>query len=107
MLGAEIAICSANPLSTQDDVAAFLYSEGIRIFAWRGQSERQYRECIKRVLQSRPDILTDDGGDLHIAAHKLGTTRFYGGTEENHYRCEEVRDITINETPEISCDSGE
>jgi len=37
MLGAEIAICSANPLSTQDDVAAFLYSEGIRIFAWRGQ----------------------------------------------------------------------
>ncbi|HMH09934.1 MAG TPA: adenosylhomocysteinase, partial [Candidatus Nitrosopolaris rasttigaisensis] len=82
MLGAEIAICSANPLSTQDDVAAFLYSEGIRIFAWRGQSERQYRECIKSVLQFRPDILTDDGGDLHIAAHKLRKTRFYGGTEE-------------------------
>ena len=82
MLGAEIAICSANPLSTQDDVAAFLHSEGIRIFAWRGQSERQYRECIKSVLQFRPDILTDDGGDLHIAAHKLRKTRFYGGTEE-------------------------
>jgi adenosylhomocysteinase len=82
MLGAEIAICSANPLSTQDDVAAFLYSEGIRIFAWRGQSERQYRECIKSVLQFRPDILTDDGGELHIAAHKLRKIRFYGGTEE-------------------------
>jgi adenosylhomocysteinase len=82
MLGANIAICSANPLSTQDDVAAFLYSKGIRIFAWRGQSERQYRECIKSVLQFRPDILTDDGGDLHIAAHKLRTTQFYGGTEE-------------------------
>ncbi len=82
MLGADIAICSANPLSTQDDVAAFLYSKGIRIFAWRGQSERQYRECITSVLQFRPDILTDDGGDLHIAAHKLRTTQFYGGTEE-------------------------
>jgi adenosylhomocysteinase len=82
MLGAEIAICSANPLSTQDDVAAFLSSQGIRIFAWRGQSERQYRTCIKSVLQFRPDILTDDGGDLHIAANKLRTTRFYGGTEE-------------------------
>ncbi|MFZ0511372.1 MAG: adenosylhomocysteinase [Candidatus Nitrosopolaris sp.] len=82
MLGAEIALCSANPLSTQDDVAAFLSSEGIRIFAWRGQSERQYRECIKSVLQFRPDILTDDGGDLHLAAHKLRTTRFSGGTEE-------------------------
>ena len=82
MLGAEIAICSANPLSTQDDVAAFLSSQGIRIFAWRGQSERQYRTCIKSVLQFRPDILTDDGGDLHIAASKLRTTRFYAGTEE-------------------------
>jgi adenosylhomocysteinase len=82
MLGAEIAICSANPLSTQDDVAAFLSSQGIRIFAWRGQSERQYRTCIKNVLQFRPDILTDDGGDLHIAANKLRTTRFYAGTEE-------------------------
>jgi len=82
MLGAEIAICSANPLSTQDDVAAFLSSQGIRIFAWRGQSERQYRTCIKSVLQFRPDILTDDGGDLHIAANKLRTTRFYAGTEE-------------------------
>ena len=82
MLGAEIAICSANPFSTQDDVAAFLSSQGIRIFAWRGQSERQYRTCIKSVLQFRPDILTDDGGDLHIAANKLRTTRFFGGTEE-------------------------
>ena len=82
MLGAEIAICSANPLSTQDDVAAFLSSQGIRIYAWRGQSQRQYRTCIKSVLQFGPDILTDDGGDLHIAANKLRTTRFHGGTEE-------------------------
>jgi adenosylhomocysteinase len=82
MLGAEIAICSANPLSTQDDVAAFLSSQGIRIFAWRGQSEMEYRTCIMSVLQFRPDILTDDGGDLHIAANKLRTTRFYAGTEE-------------------------
>ncbi|MGB8934035.1 MAG: adenosylhomocysteinase [Candidatus Nitrosopolaris sp.] len=81
MLGAEIALCSANPLSTQNDIAAFLSSKGIRVFAWRGQSERQYRECIKSVLQFQPDILTDDGGDLHMAAHKL-RTRFSGGTEE-------------------------
>jgi adenosylhomocysteinase len=82
-LGADISICSANPLSTQDDVAAFMFTEGVRIFAWRGQSENQYQESIKRVLQSKPNILTDDGGDLHTAAHKLKTkSRFYGGTEE-------------------------
>ncbi|MFL6337559.1 MAG: adenosylhomocysteinase, partial [Nitrososphaeraceae archaeon] len=28
-LGAEIALCSANPLSVQDDIAAFLASEGV------------------------------------------------------------------------------
>lgn len=81
MLGADIAICSANPLSTQNDIAAFLSSEGIKVFGWRGQSESQYRECIQNVLQFQPDILTDDGGDLHMAAHKL-KTRFSGGTEE-------------------------
>ncbi|MGA9152264.1 MAG: adenosylhomocysteinase [Candidatus Nitrosopolaris sp.] len=81
MLGAEIAICSANPLSTQNDIAAFLSSEGIKVFAWRGQSESQYRECIQSILQFQPDILTDDGGDLHMAAHKI-KTRFSGGTEE-------------------------
>lgn len=83
MLGADIAVCSANPLSTQDDVAAFMFTEGIRVFAWRGQSENQYQESIKSVLQSKPDILTDDGGDMHTAAHKLKTrSQFYGGTEE-------------------------
>ena len=35
-LGADIALCSANPLSAQDDIAAFLSSEGINTFAWRG-----------------------------------------------------------------------
>jgi len=81
ILGADIAICSANPLSTQNDIAAFLSSEGIKVFAWREQSESQYRECIQNVLQFQPDILTDDGGDLHMAAHKL-EARFSGGTEE-------------------------
>ncbi|MGB0025348.1 MAG: adenosylhomocysteinase, partial [Nitrososphaeraceae archaeon] len=33
-LGAEVAICSANPLSVQDDIAAFLSSEKILTYAW-------------------------------------------------------------------------
>jgi adenosylhomocysteinase len=39
LLGADIAVCSANPLSVQDDIAAFLSSEGIITFAWRGEQK--------------------------------------------------------------------
>ncbi len=81
-LGAEIAICSANPLSVQNDVAAFLSSQGIRTFAWRGETKEEYDQCISSVLDTKPDIVTDDGGDLHTAAHKSRTKSIVGGTEE-------------------------
>lgn len=81
-LGAEIAICSANPLSAQDDIAAFLYDEGMNIYAWRGETEAQYRQCIQNVVKFRPAMITDDGGDLHTAAHKQKTGSVVGGTEE-------------------------
>ena len=81
-LGAEIAICSANPLSTQDDIAAFLASEGIKVFAWRGETKSEYEDCIKKVLEFCPEIITDDGADLHVAAHKSNIKSIVGGTEE-------------------------
>jgi adenosylhomocysteinase len=81
-LGAEIAICSANPLSAQDDIAAFLYGEGISVYAWRGETGAQYRQCIRDVLASRPAIVTDDGADLHVAAHRQKAGGIVGGTEE-------------------------
>jgi adenosylhomocysteinase len=80
-LGAEIALCSANPLSVQDDIAAFLSSEGINTFAWRGETKREYDECIDSVLKFQPNIITDDGSDLHIAANKA-KVKIFGGSEE-------------------------
>jgi adenosylhomocysteinase len=82
LLGADIAICSANPLSTNDEVAAFLYSKGIRTFAWKDQTKDEYDDCINKVLQSNPNIITDDGADLHTAAHMRADFRIFGGTEE-------------------------
>lgn len=80
-LGADVALCSANPLSVQDDIAAFLSSEGITTFAWRGETKREYDECINSVLKFRPNIITDDGSDLHIAANKT-KVKIFGGSEE-------------------------
>lgn len=81
-LGAEIAVCSANPLSAQDDIAAFLNDEGMQVYAWRGETEAQYRQCIQNVVRFRPVIVTDDGGDLHAAAHRHKVKDIVGGTEE-------------------------
>jgi adenosylhomocysteinase len=81
-LGADIAICSANPLSTQDDIAAFLYSKGINVYAWRGETKSEYQQCIRNVLGFNPVIVIDDGGDLHIMAHQQKVKGVAGGTEE-------------------------
>ena len=81
-LGADISICSANPLSAQDDIAAFLYNSGVNVYAWRGETESEYQQCILDVLAFRPAIITDDGGDLHSMAHQQEAKGIVGGTEE-------------------------
>jgi adenosylhomocysteinase len=67
--GAEVALCAANPLSTQDDVAAALVEEGINVFAWAGETSEEYYWCINRVLDFKPQITMDDGGDLVTTIH--------------------------------------
>ncbi|ABL78021.1 adenosylhomocysteinase [Thermofilum pendens] len=69
--GAEIALAASNPLSTQDPVAAYLASEGVSVFAWKGMTEREYFESIARAASIEPDITMDDGGDLTVMLHKL------------------------------------
>ncbi|MDH5432204.1 MAG: adenosylhomocysteinase, partial [Nitrosopumilus sp.] len=68
-LGATVACCGGNPLTTQDDIAAFLASQGIHVYSWHGQSVKEYDWCIDQVLKHSPTILTDDGADMNIKAH--------------------------------------
>ncbi len=84
-LGADVSMCAANPLSTQDDIAAFLASEGINVYAWRGQNKQEYDDCIRRIIRDKPDVITDDGSDTHIAMHnekEFSNFDTMGGTEE-------------------------
>ncbi|MFP3201729.1 MAG: adenosylhomocysteinase [Sulfolobus sp.] len=81
--GAEIALAGSNPLSTQDDVAAALVEEGIHIFAWRGENEKDYYDNIREILKYKPQIVMDDGGDLHAYIHEnMKDLQILGGTEE-------------------------
>jgi len=79
--GAEVKLAGANPLSTQDDIAAYL-STRTEAWAWRGQSAKEYGWCIQQVLGSHPAQLIDDGADLHVAAHVSEAKGIVGGSEE-------------------------
>ncbi len=83
--GAKVSLCSSNPLSTQDEVAAALAHEGVHVYAWRGQTKEEYYWCIDKVTANRPEITLDDGADLVSTAHKKKgqtLTNIKGGTEE-------------------------
>lgn len=85
-VGAELAWCGCNPLSTQDDVAASLaIDEHISMFARRGITTEEYYDDIHSVIGIGPNITIDDGADLTVEMHKnMNGSKFpiYGGTEE-------------------------
>lgn len=84
-LGATVACCGGNPLTTQDNIAAFLASQGIHVYAWHGQSVKEYDWCIDQVLKHKPTILTDDGADMNVKAHfdkRFKNMNIIGATEE-------------------------
>ena len=84
-LGATVACCGGNPLTTQDNIAAFLASQGIHVYAWNGQSVKDYDWCIDQVLKHKPTILTDDGADMNVKAHfdkRFKNMKILGATEE-------------------------
>lgn len=73
-LGAEVRWSSCNIYSTQDHAAAAIAAQGIPVFAWKGETEEEYYECIVRTLSGpnnwRPNLLLDDGGDLTAVVHE-------------------------------------
>ncbi len=74
--GAEVYVTGCNPLSTQDDVAAALVDLGFEVNAWRGVTDAEYEEHLKKTLSLCPDVMIDDGGDLINLLH--GECREYG-----------------------------
>ena len=83
--GAELSWSGCNPLSTQDEVAAWLAREGYSVHAWHGQSVDDFYWCIDRTLEFKPTLTLDDGADLIVRVH--GDKSEYaagviGGTEE-------------------------
>jgi adenosylhomocysteinase len=80
--GAQAALCAANPLSTQDDVAAAL-AEEIEVHARFGEDLDTYARHVGTLVQGRPQVTIDDGADLLTVMHaRHATDELIGGTEE-------------------------
>lgn len=83
--GGEVAVCGSNPLSTQDDVVAALVESGITAYAWHDVTDEEYHDHVNKVLDFKPNVLIDDGGDLVSILHSQRleqTKEIIGGCEE-------------------------
>ncbi|MBQ3447003.1 MAG: adenosylhomocysteinase, partial [Synergistaceae bacterium] len=69
-LGARVAACGSNPLSTQDDICAALAEAGVHVYSHRGMSADEYFSYVRKVLAYKPNVIIDDGADLVATIHK-------------------------------------
>ena len=83
--GATVSMCASNPLSTQDDIAAYLVSQGISVYAIHGEDEETYDKHLEAVLDEKPHLTIDDGADLVAKLHggdHPGLENIIGSMEE-------------------------
>jgi adenosylhomocysteinase len=72
-LGADVRWASCNIFSTQDHAAAAMAKRGVPVFAWKGETLKEYWWCTKEALTwpdgNGPDLIVDDGGDATLMVH--------------------------------------
>jgi len=73
-LGADIRWASCNIYSTQDHAAAAIAKKGVPVFAWKGETLKDYWWCTQKALDfgngKGPNLIVDDGGDATLMIHK-------------------------------------
>ena len=73
-LGADVRWASCNIFSTQDEAAAAIAKTKTPVFAWKGETLKEYWECTLQALTFNgnlgPNLIVDDGGDATLLIHK-------------------------------------
>jgi adenosylhomocysteinase len=107
-LGADVQWSSCNKYSTQDHAAAAIAKAGIPVYAWKGETDKEYDWCIEQTLYfpdgQQLNMILDDGGDLTAVVHKkhpelLAGIR--GLTEETTTGIKELRKMMAKGTLKI------
>ncbi len=70
-LGAEVWITGSNSLSTKDDVSAALAKNGVHVFAIHGANQKKYHSFLKSIVENKPHVVVDDGGDVCELLHNF------------------------------------
>ena len=76
-LGADVRWASCNIYSTQDHAAAAIVEAGTPVFAFKGESLKEYWEYTHRIFEwpgsqggsGGPNMILDDGGDATLLVH--------------------------------------
>ncbi|MFO1402027.1 MAG: adenosylhomocysteinase [Steroidobacteraceae bacterium] len=75
-LGAQVRWASCNIFSTQDHAAAAIAARGTPVFAWKGESLKEYWQYTHQIFEwpdgGYSNMILDDGGDATLLLH-LGT----------------------------------
>jgi adenosylhomocysteinase len=71
-LGADVRWASCNIYSTQDHAAAAIAETGVPVFAFKGESLKEYWDYTKAALShpKGPNMIVDDGGDATLLIHR-------------------------------------
>lgn len=98
-LGAEVRWSSCNIFSTQDHAAAAIADLGIPVFAWKGETEEEYWDCIEKTCTGpngwTPNMILDDGHDLTwwiMEKHPELVAGIIGVSEETTTGVHRIRD---------------
>ena len=68
--GARVRLASCNPLSTDDSVSQALNKKyDLETYARKHESTKEYYENLNKVLDLKPQLVVDDGGDLIFLLH--------------------------------------
>jgi adenosylhomocysteinase len=74
LLGADVRWASCNIFSTEDIAAAAIAKSGTPVFAYKGESLKEYWQFTEKALTFKddlgPDLIVDDGGDATLLIHK-------------------------------------
>ncbi len=110
-LGADVRWASCNIFSTQDQAAAAIADLGVPVFAWKGETLKEYWWCTKQALVfpdgKGPDLIVDDGGDATMMVHlglaaekdaKVLNRKPGGDDEKELYLCLKE---TLKENPKL------
>jgi len=120
-LGATVRWASCNIFSTQDHAAAAVAvgpngtpdnTQGIPVFAWKGETLEEYWWCTEQALTwpngELPNMILDDGGDATLLVHKgaehekAGTSPDPATAENEEFRCVfALLQKTLKESPKM------